>query len=182
MATFPSGVKTFTTKVNNDIIEPAHVNDMQDEITAVETALRTGIFPTGVNSSALPVWVGYTPVWTTSGSAPTLGNALLSGTYLQIGKLVHYTISFSYGSGSSPGTGQWRFTLPVTSASAGYAAGSGALVDVSVGNYGVVAYLASTTTVAPYNTDVVSTGVTGTVPFTWVAGDLLQLSGFYPAV
>jgi len=39
-ATFPGGVKTFSTKNAGDQIGSAHINDLQDEVVAVETELR----------------------------------------------------------------------------------------------------------------------------------------------
>lgn len=42
MASFPSSVKTFTTKADNvDLYQAAHVNDLQDEVVAVEQAFLT---------------------------------------------------------------------------------------------------------------------------------------------
>ena len=46
MASFPGAIKTFVTRLTNDTIFPAHMNDVQNEITAVETWL-------GVTGSAL---------------------------------------------------------------------------------------------------------------------------------
>lgn len=43
MATYPSGVKSFTTKSNGGTIDAAHVNDIQDEVTAIEQDLITGV-------------------------------------------------------------------------------------------------------------------------------------------
>ena len=39
-ATFPGGVKTFTTKQAGDQIDSVHINDLQAEVVAVETELR----------------------------------------------------------------------------------------------------------------------------------------------
>jgi len=39
-ATFPGGVKVFTTKQAGDQIASAHINDLQAEVVAVETELR----------------------------------------------------------------------------------------------------------------------------------------------
>lgn len=39
-ATFPGGVKVFTTKQAGDQIASAHINDLQDEVVAIETELR----------------------------------------------------------------------------------------------------------------------------------------------
>ena len=41
-ASFPSALKTFTTKVAGETIQPAHVNDLQLEVAAIETALLSG--------------------------------------------------------------------------------------------------------------------------------------------
>ena len=38
-ASYPTAIKSFTTRVAGDTIQPGHVNDLQDEVTAVETDL-----------------------------------------------------------------------------------------------------------------------------------------------
>lgn len=40
-ASYPTSIKSFTTKSANDVIQPGHVNDVQDEIVALETQLLT---------------------------------------------------------------------------------------------------------------------------------------------
>jgi hypothetical protein len=40
-ASYPTSVKSFTTKSTNDVIEAAHVNDAQDEINAIESDILT---------------------------------------------------------------------------------------------------------------------------------------------
>jgi hypothetical protein len=42
-ASYPGAVKAFSTKSAGDTIQPAHINDIQDEITAIENALLNGI-------------------------------------------------------------------------------------------------------------------------------------------
>lgn len=55
MASFPATVKAFTSHVSGDIIQPAHVNDLQDEVNAIETALVNGpIVPPNGNAGAPP--------------------------------------------------------------------------------------------------------------------------------
>lgn len=41
-ASYPTSVKVFTTKAQNETIQPAHMNDVQDEIVAVEQGLLNG--------------------------------------------------------------------------------------------------------------------------------------------
>jgi hypothetical protein len=69
----------------------------------------------------------------------------------------------------------------VTASTAGFAAGSGQAFDNGTGWYGLTAQLPTTTTVTPYNTNAISTGVSASVPMTWAAGDTIQLTGFYQA-
>lgn len=38
-ASFPASVKSFVSRVSGDTIQPAHVNDLQDEVSAIETDL-----------------------------------------------------------------------------------------------------------------------------------------------
>src|SRR5581483_8429754 len=43
MASYPGAVKSFTTKADGDDIEAAHIDDLQDEVVAVQTGLLAGI-------------------------------------------------------------------------------------------------------------------------------------------
>ena len=52
MSSFPSSVKSFTTKLSGDTVQASHVNDVQSEVTAIETALVGGTLP-AANGSAL---------------------------------------------------------------------------------------------------------------------------------
>jgi hypothetical protein len=41
-ASYPTSAKSFSAKSTTDVVEAAHINDLQDEVTALETALLTG--------------------------------------------------------------------------------------------------------------------------------------------
>ena len=43
MASYPTAIKSFTTKATGGTIQAAHVNDLQDEVTAIETDLIAGL-------------------------------------------------------------------------------------------------------------------------------------------
>lgn len=49
MPSFPGSVKSFTTKNSGDVIQAAHVNDIQDEVNAIEAGYINGTAP--LNSS-----------------------------------------------------------------------------------------------------------------------------------
>lgn len=54
-ASYPTSAKSFSTKATTNVVEAAHINDIQDEVTAIETALLTGgvahnVFPSGTRT------------------------------------------------------------------------------------------------------------------------------------
>ncbi|WP_406365310.1 hypothetical protein [Streptomyces sp. NBC_00645] len=70
-------------------------------------------------NSMFAAWTAYTPVWTTSGTAPALGNGTLTGRYLKIGRTVIVHVSWTAGSSTAYGTGNYNFTVPFAAAAAG---------------------------------------------------------------
>lgn len=171
---FPTSIPSFTTKSAGQTIQPGHINDHQAETVAIATQLLT--------------WTTYVPVWGNTGTANTLGNASISGSYTQSGKTVKGRLYFVFGTTSVSGNGVWTFTLPVTMASGVIvvgnntdAIGSGLLLDSSAGRYGAIVIAATTSTVVLMNTDVITTGVTGSVPFAWVSTDALSCTFEYQA-
>jgi len=136
-------------------------------------------------------WTAYTPAWTASGTAPSLGNGTLTGAYSQIGKTVHFRLDWTLGSTSTMGTGTYRWSLPVAAKSLSTNHG------INIGGYmedaGSAAYAplgarmtsGSTTTFEIMywsNTLNGSANTVGqTTPFTWGSGDLIRIYGFYEA-
>ena len=53
MASFPTSVKSFTTKNTGDVIQAAHVNDLQDEVNAIEAGYRNGTAPLNAAGSTV---------------------------------------------------------------------------------------------------------------------------------
>lgn len=179
MATFPAGAISFTSKSNGDTITPTFFNSPQDEIAAIETFLRSSLF-SAVNSSCLPVVTAYTPTWGNTGTANTLGNGTISGNYIQIGKLVFFDMTLTWGSTTASGNGTWTFTAPV----AGTTLFGFSIVMSDSGVYYNGGVLGSSSTV--YQAEAISsgtptqfTGVTATVPFTWATSDFLYTRGWY---
>jgi hypothetical protein len=69
-ATYPGGVKTFTTKVDGvDKVKAAHVNDLQLEVAAIETDLISRLPGSGVNTGDVTVTDTATVDLTISGQA-----------------------------------------------------------------------------------------------------------------
>jgi hypothetical protein len=59
----------------------------------------------------------YTPVLTTSGTAPSLGNGTITGVYSRAGTVIIAEVDFTVGSTTTLGTGELRFSLPYTRSS-----------------------------------------------------------------
>ena len=130
-------------------------------------------------------WLSYTPSWTTSGTAPALGNGTITGKYKQIGKTIFVRVHLSLGSTSTTGTGNFRFTLPITASSSDGVVMPATFLDNGVNWYmGTVtcAYDGSTSYVVPLTSASPSGAVTASVPFTWATGDALTFNGSYEAV
>lgn len=183
-ASFPNAVKTFAVRSGGQTIAAAHVNDLQDEVNAIEAALITGPTPPAMSAligTALATFGTYTPTWTATGSNPAIVNGNIRGRYTQFGKLVFYQLSIGMGSSTTYGTGLYRFSVPVTAAASADMAGGGRLFDAGTGNRLVVARLVSTTTLALYYDEINLNGVGPTDPFTFASGDAIEVSGWYEA-
>ena len=53
MPSYPGAVKAFTSRNSGDVIQPAHVNDLQDEVAAIETGLLNGTAQLNSSNSTL---------------------------------------------------------------------------------------------------------------------------------
>jgi len=90
------------TWVAAEVVTAANMNtEVRDALTGIQAA-----------------WTAFTPTWTSSGTAPAIGNGTLSGRYSRIGKTVHMEIHFLAGSTTTFGTGNYSLSLPVTAANA----------------------------------------------------------------
>jgi len=122
-------------------------------------------------------WTSYTPTWTSSATAPSLGNGTLQGLYLQVGKNVHVLINFKAGSTTTFGTGTWNFSLPFTSKSLGTGAwgipAAGYLEDVGINAYSVQSGYCSGGNFEP----VAAAGgvISSSNPFIWGNGDFFNI-------
>lgn len=121
------------------------------EVAAIDlTTDITGNF----NALQAAIWgapTSFTPAWTSSGSAPALGNGNAQGSYMRLGHRMLVQEAFSLGTTSTIGSGFYGFSLPVA-LSASYVTnspiGSLTFVDASagVGYTRTLVMLTSTTT------------------------------------
>lgn len=57
-------------------------------------------------------WTSYTPTLTGSSGNPTLGNSVLLGRWMRVGKIVHVVIKLTTGTTFSAGSGVYYFSVP----------------------------------------------------------------------
>ena len=74
--------------------------------------------PTG--SFGFTAWSSYTPVWTSTGTQPTVGDGSLTGRYVSLGATIVGEIRLLFGSTTSRGTGTYRFSLPASGVAENY--------------------------------------------------------------
>lgn len=134
-------------------------------------------------SSMFDVWTTYTPSWVSSGTAPALGNGVLTGRYMKIGRTVHAAIRMSCGSTTTYGTGNYSWSLPFTAANTvvDYL-GEARLVGASAWHGQAVLSANSNLVQAllPGNaSSTLSTVMTGTTPKTVLSGDILRIQIAY---
>lgn len=124
-------------------------------------------------------WTTYVPVWTTSGTAPALGNGILLGWYQRVGHYVVMSITFIPGTTSTFGTGEFVFSAPVVSNSFD-ATGAAILLDSLTTRYSASCNISGGTS----SVQVVagsSNYVHATNPYTWAANDAIRLQVHYQA-
>lgn len=111
------------------------LNDAQTLVQATPLALnRVGDAYIGRDiyekGRTIPIghWQSYTPIWSgPSGTAPSIGNGTLLGSYAVVGRTCHFRIGLEFGSTTNQGTvAYYQWTLPFN------------VVSISGGSFGPV--------------------------------------------
>lgn len=84
-ASYPTAVKSFTVRSAGDTIQPAHLNDLQDEVAAIEAGLLNGTAP--LTSSNAVVANLSVAGGSTLASLQVAGNSTIAGT-LTVNKII----------------------------------------------------------------------------------------------
>jgi len=122
-------------------------------------------------------WTSWTPTWSGSLGAPSLGNGTVAAKYKQIGKTVFFRIHYVFGSSTNFGSGAYGFTLPVSAVED--TACAVVCVDSSATNrYPATGWL-SGGSVFRVAAGSGAAGIAPGVPFTWDASDELIMGGVY---
>lgn len=144
---------------------------------------------TDLNAEVKALWTGLQAAWDTytptrrdgaGGSALTIGNGTITGSYREVGKTVDAVIVMTVGSSTGTGSTVWTFELPVAPASSDKVIGVGSYYDASAGiNVPVVVHGVSGSEVEASNYQ--GTIIQSTGPLTWASGDKIKLRVSYEA-
>lgn len=180
------GTISVTLPADGETMDAADVNNpINTIVTAVNGNLDSnnisagGITPANLVSGTGTswAWTSWTPTWANL----TIGNAVQTCKYVQIGKTVFFRVAVTLGTTSSVGTNP-TFTLPVTSVSLddSHMIGVHTAVDNGTGVVqGFVAWKSTTTALPATTSTTYFAGLSATGPFTWTTGDKLLASGSY---
>jgi hypothetical protein len=124
----------------------------------------------------------YTPAWTSSGTAPAIGNGTASGSFTRIGNVVQFSVVIVFGSTSTFGSGEYFFSLPVAMGSSargitGYSLELDSGVAFYRGYFPETVPNGFTDKFALRND--VGTAVAPTVPLTFASTDAIYVWGSY---
>jgi len=156
--------------------------------TGIAVSHTPGEGSTATISIESTAWTAYTPTITADAGGFALNNGTLTGRYKQVGKTVFFSLKFVFGSTTSPGTGHWNFSLPVTAYDSNFTF-SAAILDDTVAWYGGIGngnYTGSTSSFAviiPGTSAATTTWATvgNGGPFSWGTADNITISGSYEA-
>lgn len=83
------------------------------------------------------VWSTYTPAWTATGTAPSLGNGTIAGQYRRIGTLLVGHIDLTMGSTTTYGSGAYAWSIPAGNElpTRALTLGIGVVTDTSANQY-----------------------------------------------
>lgn len=165
------------------IVMPASVGAMVLEVNDTERLrIDADGLITGTGTS-LGAWTAYTP--TLGGTGWAIGDGTVAGYYCQIGKIVHFQATITFGASSTYGAGEPAISLPVSKH--GHAPNGqlrAHLVDMSAGALYTASsvWLSSTTAAArTTGTNGLLAAISSTAPFTWAVGDSIALIGMFEA-
>ena len=119
-------------------------------------------------------WTSYTPVWTSSGTAPSIGNGSIVGAYRRVGDSMELAVYLTMGSTSTFGSGNWQFSIPAnyTISTSPVPQGMCGIADAQIGgvnNWQMQTWTYSSTTLGAILN---GTWATATTPGTWAASNV----------
>lgn len=147
------------------------------DYTLANSAITDPYYSLAANPVGFPTTFSFIPVWTSTGTQPSIGNGSISGKYILSEKTIEVNISFTAGSTTTFGTGSYRFSFGVGMSTTVSPVATCRLLDSGTAYYTCIGTLASSTSIALQRDT--SGDVGATSPMTWANGDgaLITLIG-----
>lgn len=131
------------------------------------------------NPQGFPSFI-HTPVWASSGTAPSIGNGTLSCPYKITGDWCFFHFLFAPGSSTTFGTGNYTWTLPLTTVSGFELVFTMRVHDAGTADLSYIAEINGGSNLLSFYYAGIATArlnISQTAPITWVNGDNLSISG-----
>lgn len=155
------------------------LNPPSRQISASGFALFGDGLPTAL--CTLNYQASYTPVWTTTGTQPVLGDGVITGSYTLSGRTCTVELTLTAGATTTFGTGQFQISLPFPerSGTPDRANGIARLGDAGTSFYiGLCEVTSGTSTVVFYSNNSPNL-VQSNSPFVWAANDYIRATITY---
>ncbi len=165
------------------------------DVYTLANAAISGVYLSRVeNPEGFPDYFHYAPVWTcTTGTAPSLGNGALNGSFKLVGKDCRFKLYFAPGSTSTFGNGgNFEFTLPFTVPTNPDTDASGLnhymmghVRNAATANYPIQAQFnygtnaSKLTLLASMTAGTNNNFLTNSVPITWTSSVSLHVDGWF---
>jgi hypothetical protein len=165
-----SATRPVNPNVGQEVLESDTGNTSIWTGTAWETMVHEG------------VWTTYAPTWTTSATAPAIGNGQLLGSYCKAGRACHVRIDIVGGSTTTWGTGgSYRLGLPLTAATSAGAEWTGSWHGLrsGVAHRAGTAYVLSGGVALGAFVDNTGSDIGPTLPNTWATTDTMAFGLTY---
>lgn len=172
-------------------VTAAGVQNWSDGVSSSDTNLyraSAGLLKTDNNFQAANftpgAWTPYTSAWTSSGTAPAIGNGTISARYALTGNTVNLAITLVAGGTTTFGTGGYSFSLPFAVASGIGVTAIGTCQVLDTTRWaGQVPMAAGSSTLSPFMstsaTDTRLASLSSTVPQTLTTSAQIRISATY---
>lgn len=144
-----------------------------------------GAVDTTLSAPLLDSWTSWTPVWSSSGTQPVIGDGTIVGLKREVGKTVFFRILITLGSTTTVGTGNYSVSLPSDPLMV-FQPFNGLFYDASASAIYPLHPARNTSAIAGLFKQPTTAGnplqfLSATAPVVPASGDQIIVSGFYEA-
>jgi hypothetical protein len=148
------------------------------DYTLANATVSDNYYSYEANPQGYPGTFNYTLAWTSTGTAPSFGNAAVVSRFSMVGNICRTEFFITFGSTTTFGTGSYRFSAPITIAK--YAAGSAWAVDQGTSfRSGLVFVDTGNNVIRILSVADAADEWAATVPNTWANTDLIVVTATF---